>query len=86
MPARAVKNSVLRSLLSLSDPLTCFVFIRAWVRHGETIGAASRCDGFPAASSTTSGTMSFVWWRSLTTDRGPTTGWAERNRTQGETG
>jgi hypothetical protein len=51
MRARAVENSVLRLSLSLSAPSTSFVFIRELVRHGETIGAASRCAGFPTASS-----------------------------------
>lgn len=59
MPERVAGNSVLRSSLSLSDPSTSFVFIRTLARYGETIGAASRCDGFPIASSTTSATMNF---------------------------
>jgi putative addiction module component (TIGR02574 family) len=56
---------------------TSFVSIRALVCLGETIGAASRCDGFPTASSTTSETMSFVWSLSPIIGRGRTTGWIE---------
>ena len=76
---RAVGNSVLRSSLSLSDPSTSFVFIRTLVRYGETIGAASHCDGFPIASSTTSATMNFVLWLSPITGKGPVTGRVERS-------
>lgn len=78
MPERAAGNSVLRSSLSLNDPSTSFVFIRTLVRYGETIGAASRCDGFPIASSTTSATMNFASWLSPITGRGPVTGLIER--------
>ena len=40
----------------------------------EPIGAASHCDGFPIASSTTYATMNFVSWLSPITGRGQVTG------------
>lgn len=74
MPERAARNSALRSSPSSSEPSTSFVFIRTLVLYGDTIGAASRCDGFRIASSSTSASMNFVWWISLITRRGPVTG------------